>query len=71
MNLQLRGEEPERDSAGAKTRKMTVYPGNGDSFMVGTRLATAKKIKPSSTCQYFKCMTKTPRRSSVLNKSNS
>lgn len=71
MNLQLRGEEPERDSGGAKTRGMTLYPRNRDSFMVGTRLATAKKIKPSSACQHFKCMTKTLRRSSVLNKSNS
>lgn len=48
MNLQLRGEEAERDSGGAKTRGMTLHPGNRDSFMVGTRLATAKQIKPSS-----------------------
>lgn len=36
MNLQLRCEEQEKDSGGAKTRKMTVYLGNRDGFMVGT-----------------------------------
>lgn len=50
---------------------MTVYLCNRDCFMVSTRVVMAKKIKPPFTCQYFKCMSKTLCRSSVLNKSNS